>query len=91
MEARCYEFFEMFDEYGVDNCKIELIENTPFNSKEEHMKIEGQHIECNDCINKKVAGRKWLNTKKTTKNTSITIVGRSVNVYAVVNTHIIIN
>jgi hypothetical protein len=27
--------FDIFDEYGIENCKIELIENYPFNNIEE--------------------------------------------------------
>ena len=48
---------EMFDEYGVDNCKIELVENYPCNSKEELLMREGYHIKNNECINKQIAGR----------------------------------
>ena len=47
----------LFQEYGVDNCKIELIENFPCSSKEELLKREGFHIQSSDCVNKNVAGR----------------------------------
>jgi hypothetical protein len=36
--------FELFDEFGVDNCKVELIENFSCNSREELHKKEGEHI-----------------------------------------------
>ena len=49
--------FLLFDEFGVENCKIELIENFPCSSKEELLQREGTHILNNDCINKCVAGR----------------------------------
>ena len=49
--------FLLFDEFGIDNCKIELIENYSCNNKEELLKREGYFIENNDCINKQIAGR----------------------------------
>ena len=49
--------FDMFDEYGMDNCKIELIENYPCDSIEELRKREGGYIKETDCINRCVAGR----------------------------------
>ena len=48
---------KIFDEYGVDNCKIELVELFPCNSKEELHKREGEHIRNNDCVNKFIPGR----------------------------------
>ena len=47
----------MSDEYGVANCKIELIENYPCNSKEELLRREGEYIKNIECVNKCVAGR----------------------------------
>ena len=47
----------MFDEFGVENCKIELIKNYPCNSLEELERQEGIHIKNTDCINKVIAGR----------------------------------
>ena len=49
--------FLLFDEFGVENCKIELIENYPCNSKEELSAREGHHQKENDCVNKYIAGR----------------------------------
>ena len=49
--------FKIFDEYGPDNCKIELVELCPCNSKEELLKKEGHHIKENECINKVISGR----------------------------------
>ena len=54
----------MFDEYGVQNCKIELIENYPCTSKEELFKREGFYILNNECVNKKIAGRSQKEYKK---------------------------
>ena len=47
----------LFDEYGLDNCKIELVEEYPCNNKEELLRREGQHIASMDCVNRCVAGR----------------------------------
>lgn len=49
--------FDLFDEFGIDNCKIELIENYPCNSKEELKQREGHYIKNNDCVNKCVPCR----------------------------------
>ena len=47
----------LFKKYGLENCKIELIELFPCNSIEELNAREGYYIRNNDCINKKIAGR----------------------------------
>ena len=47
----------MFEEFGMENCKIELVENYPCNSKEELNAREGFYIQNNECVNKLVAGR----------------------------------
>ena len=47
----------LFDEYGMDNCKIELIENYPCENREQLLKQEGYHIKNTDCVNRCVAGR----------------------------------
>ena len=47
----------MLDEYGVENCKIELIEAYPCENKEELRRREGYWIKSEKCINKFVAGR----------------------------------
>ena len=49
--------FDMFNLYGIDNCKIELIENFPCDNIEQLLKREGEHIKREDCVNKMVAGR----------------------------------
>ena len=48
---------DMFDEFGVENCKIELIEYCKSETKEELMRREGEHIKTNECLNKRIAGR----------------------------------
>ena len=47
----------LFEKYGIENCKIELVELYPCNSREELCRKEGEYIRNNDCINKVMAGR----------------------------------
>ena len=47
----------LFDTYGLENCKIELVELYPCNSKEELRKKEGYWIKTETCVNKRIAGR----------------------------------
>ena len=49
--------FSIFDEFGVENCKIELVELFPCKSKIELYQREGFYIKNNDCVNKMTAGR----------------------------------
>lgn len=49
--------FLIFDKYGLENCKIELVLDYPCNSKEELTKKEGEYIRNNKCVNKRIAGR----------------------------------
>ena len=49
--------YDLFNEYGVENCKIELIQYFPCATLQELRKNEGEHIKNNECINKQVAGR----------------------------------
>jgi len=49
--------FSLFNEYDIENCKIELIENYPCNNKVELEAREGYHIRNEDCINKRIEGR----------------------------------
>ena len=47
----------LFSEYGVENCKIILVEDFPCENKEQLLKQEGEHIRNNECVNKQIAGR----------------------------------
>jgi hypothetical protein len=49
--------FVIFDEFGLDNCKIELVELFPCNSRIELLRKEGGYIKNNECVNKLIAGR----------------------------------
>ena len=62
---RCID--DLFDKYGLENCKIELIYNFPCNSKNELNREEGTYIRNNKCINKQIAGRtqkEWYEDNK---------------------------
>ena len=49
--------FTIFDEYGVGNCEIELVEAYPCSSKEELHRKEAEYIKSNTCVNKTIPGR----------------------------------
>jgi len=56
--------FDLFKKYGIENCKIELIENYPCDSRKMLEKREGEIIKQTlNCINKVIAGRttkEWI-------------------------------
>ena len=54
VDTRCC---SLFDEYGVENCKILLLEDYPCKTKEELLRREGEYIKNNECLNRCVAGR----------------------------------
>ena len=47
----------LFDEFGLENCKIELLENFPCDNKEQLRQREGHYIRNNDCVNKRIECR----------------------------------
>ena len=49
--------FHLFDEFGVESCKIEWIKDFACNSKKELEAEEGRIQQQTDCVNKNVAGR----------------------------------
>lgn len=49
--------FLLFEEFGLDKCKIELVELFPCNSKIELHQKEGEYIRINKCVNKNIAGQ----------------------------------
>ena len=58
---------KLFEEFGVEHCKIELIENYPCETKDELHRREGYYIQNTDCVNKLVAGRtkpEWIEANK---------------------------
>lgn len=50
--------YEIFDEYGIDNCKITLLEDCSHISKEEAHDREAFYIQSSDCINRYIPRRK---------------------------------
>ena len=48
---------KMFDEYDVENCIIECIEDYPCKSKKELEARQGHHTKLNGCFNKRIEGR----------------------------------
>ena len=48
---------DLFEEFGVKNCKIELLEMFPCASKAELLKREGYFIRKFPCVNRVIAGR----------------------------------
>ena len=57
----------LFDEYGLDNCFIELLEAKPCSSRDELTQLEGGYIRNLVCVNKNIAGRtnkEWLEDNK---------------------------
>ena len=49
--------FSIFDEFGMDNCQIYLLEEYPCENRMQLHKKEGEYILNTDCVNKIVAGR----------------------------------
>jgi len=49
--------YDLFEKYGVENCRIELIENYPCKDVDELHRREGEIQRSRQCINKSVAGR----------------------------------
>jgi len=49
--------FDLFDKYGIDNCKIYLLESVNANSKDEILAREGHYIRTLKCVNKCITGR----------------------------------
>jgi hypothetical protein len=49
--------YKLFDEYGVDNCFIELLEAKELKNNDEIRQLEGGYIRNMACVNKNIAGR----------------------------------
>jgi hypothetical protein len=60
--------FKLFDEYGLENCKIVLVENYPCNSKDELAAQEAHYIRNFECINKNIPNRKMKEWRKDNKD-----------------------
>jgi hypothetical protein len=49
--------FKLFEEYGLENCQIILLESYPCNSKDELTSKEAHYIKSTDCVNKMIPHR----------------------------------
>jgi len=49
--------YDIFEEFGIDNCKIDLIEECPCENRIQLDRKEGKYIQNNNCVNKYIAGR----------------------------------
>ena len=49
--------YDIFDEFGVENCKIELVESYPCESRDDLNKCEGYWIRETQCVNRVMTGR----------------------------------
>jgi hypothetical protein len=49
--------FDLFDEYEISNCLIELIDSRPCANKNEAVKFQGEYVKSLNCINKNIPGR----------------------------------
>ena len=49
--------FILFNEYGIENCYIELLEAKHCNNINEVKQLEGGYIRKLECVNKNIAGR----------------------------------
>ena len=69
--------FNIFEEYGVENCKIELVEYCSCDTKEELRRKEGEYIKNTDCVNKIIAGR----TVKQYREDNKDIISKNAKIY----------
>ncbi len=49
--------FDNFDNYGIENCRIVLVETYPCNNRDELTAKEGEYIVATQCLNKRIEGR----------------------------------
>lgn len=69
-----YYVFDIFDEYGIENCFITLIENCKCSDINELRQREMFYIKTLDCVNKNIPSRTskeyYIDNKEKIKNTS---------------------
>jgi hypothetical protein len=63
--------FEMFDKFGIENCRIELIEIFPCNMKDELTKKEAYYIRLLNCVNKVIPDRTIKEYREENRDTMI--------------------
>lgn len=60
--------YDIFDKYGIDNCKIYLLEKVNCKSNDELVAREGFYVKSMTCVNKNIPGRnikEWYMDNKT--------------------------
>ena len=72
----------LFEKYGVENCKIELIEIFSCSCRDELNKREGYWIQQETCINKCIAGRSKKEGRKAWYERNKEIVSQKNKLYA---------
>jgi hypothetical protein len=60
--------FLLFDEYGLENCYIELLEAKECSSKDELRQLEGKYVRELVCVNKIIPGRSDKQYRDETKD-----------------------
>ena len=60
--------YDLFNEYGIEKCKIELIEYYKCDTLQELRKREGEHIKNTECVNKYVASRTYKEYREDNKD-----------------------
>ena len=68
-KCRSITSFKLFDEYGLENCFIELIEAKECNSKDELLQLEGKYIRELECVNRFITGRTTKEWREDNKET----------------------
>jgi vacuolar-type H+-ATPase subunit H len=59
----------LFNKYGIENCKIELLELCPCDTKEQLHAREAYHIRNNNCVNKNIPNRTRKEYREDNKET----------------------
>ena len=57
LKPRPLTVYQSFDEYGFENCKVELVDLFPCNIQAESHTREGGIIKKNECVNRFIPGR----------------------------------
>ncbi len=52
-----YSVFDIFEAYGIENCRIVLVELCPCDTKDELIKSEAHYIRTVNCVNKNIPTR----------------------------------
>jgi len=68
-KAKMTTSYHLFDEYGVENCKIVLLENCPCESKDQLSAREAHYIKTLTCVNKVVPLRTTKEYEQDNKET----------------------